>query len=274
MNRTIILATVLCLAVAALGVGAAPALAADGCTCHTVEPPTATAAHAPLLAAVTACTTCHKGMTVPHPALVEPTLTLTTGVIPVINHHTALVGLFLPFKPLRGVTVYMQGKAADATGYTDLSQGMTNRDGQVYLDTVPLPVPEGMTFRAISQGRAGPPVVKPAFSVPPVEPPATSAVLRLRGLTNYRLRLGRTVTFKATCTPKALVGQKAHFAVSKRIKGDWEWQRSYARTINAAGVMTCKFRPRTRGLYSVIAGLGGTAAYQGFQTDAKRFRVK
>jgi hypothetical protein len=225
-----------------------------------------------LVAAVTDCTTCHKGMTVPHPELVEPTLTLATGPGFLGGPPWAFVRLFLPFKPLGGVSVYVQGKAADATGYTDLDQATTNRDGEAYTSTVPRPVPEGMTFRALSEGRTGPPVVKPAFSVPPVEPPVISAVLRLRGLTNYRMRLGRTVTFRATWTPTDLVGQKAHFRVTKLTGA--EWGRSYARTIDAAGVMTYKFRPRARGLYNVFAGMGGTAAYQGFQTDARRFRVK
>jgi len=50
MRRKIALAIVLCLA-AALSIGAAPALAADGCTCHTAVPPIggAPAAHAPLV---------------------------------------------------------------------------------------------------------------------------------------------------------------------------------------------------------------------------------
>lgn len=274
MKRKIVLATVVCLAVATLGIGAAPALATDGCTCHTTEPPTATAAHASLVAAVTDCTTCHKGMTVPHPELLEPTLTLVTVPGFLGGDPSAFVRLFLPFKPLGGVTVYVQGKAADATGYTDLDHGTTNRDGEAYTRTVPRPVPEGMTFRAISQGRTGPPVVKPAFSVSPVEPPAISAVLRLRGLTSYRLRLGRTVTFRATWTPTDLAGQRAHFRVQRWAHGDEVWGRSFLRTINAEGLMTYRFRPRTRGLYTVFAGMGGTAAYQGFQTDARRFRVK
>jgi hypothetical protein len=277
MRSKIVLAVVLCLvAAAALGIGAPPALAASGCTCHTAVPPTggAPAAGGFLVAGVTDCTTCHKGMTVPHPELVEPTLTLKTGIGFMGLRPNALVGLFLPFKPLGGVTVYVQGKAADAPGWTDLDQGTTNIDGQAYTGTVPAPVPAGMTFRAISQGRAGPPVVKPAFSVPWAEPPAISAVLRLRGLTNYKLRLGRTVTCKATWTPTDLAGQRTHFRFQRWVHGDEVSGNSWVRTINADGVMTYKFRPRVRGLYSVFVGMGGTAAFQGFQSEPRRFRVK
>jgi hypothetical protein len=71
MNRRFVLAAVLCLA-AALAIGAAPALAADGCTCHTADPPTATAAHAPLVAGVTDCTVCHLGRTAPTPVRSQP----------------------------------------------------------------------------------------------------------------------------------------------------------------------------------------------------------
>jgi cytochrome c5 len=69
MRGKIVLAMVLCLiAAAALGIGAAPALAADGCTCHTAVPPTdgAPAAHATLVVGVD-CTTCHADWAVPHP---------------------------------------------------------------------------------------------------------------------------------------------------------------------------------------------------------------
>ena len=52
MRHKIVLTVLLCLATATLAIWAAPALAADGCTCHTAEPPTATAAHAPFVAGV------------------------------------------------------------------------------------------------------------------------------------------------------------------------------------------------------------------------------
>ena len=128
MRRKIILATALCLAVATLGIGAAPALAAGGCTCHTAVPPTATAAHAPLVVAVSDCTTCHKGMTVPHPELLEPTLYIgkpyTAGLGTDVRG-----GLRRPWLPLAGVVVYIQRREPAGTVYTDVGKVKTDVRG-------------------------------------------------------------------------------------------------------------------------------------------------
>ncbi len=121
MKRKFILALVLALAfVVALGIGAAPALAQTGCDCHTAVPPTngAPAAHAPFVASVTDCTVCHKGMTVPHPELVEPTLTVSGRVAGI--GFAIRGGLSRPWLPLAGIVVYVQAKAPAAADYIEL----------------------------------------------------------------------------------------------------------------------------------------------------------
>ena len=177
MKSKFVLAVVLCLAVAALGIGAAPALAADGCTCHTVEPPTATAAHAPLVVGVTACTTCHKGMTVPHPDLPEPTL----YVKPYAAGIGADVrgGLSRPWL-LAGVVVYIQQRACRHRLH-GRRKGHDRRGRGLYVSGIGLA--SDLIPRAISQGLAGPPVVMPAISVPRAPKPTPTLTLRLSGLT-------------------------------------------------------------------------------------------
>ena len=112
---------------AALAIGAAPALAADGCDCHTAVPPIggAPAAHAPFVAGVADCTTCHKGMTVPHPKLVEPKLEFMAEAIG--NPVTMSGHLAVGQRGLNGVVVYLQQQLSGASEFTDVAQVATVR---------------------------------------------------------------------------------------------------------------------------------------------------
>jgi hypothetical protein len=129
MRRKIVLTMLLCLA-AALVTGATPALAASGCTCHTAVPPTggALAAHAPLVVGVTDCTTCHKGMTVPHPELLKPALCVGMPHVDGLGTNVD-GGLSRPWKPLAGVVVYMQTREPTGTVYTDAGKLKTDVRG-------------------------------------------------------------------------------------------------------------------------------------------------
>jgi len=279
MKCKFVLAVVLCLAVAAaLGIGAAPAVAADGCDCHTAVPPTggAPAAHAPLVVSVTACTTCHKGMTVPHPPLVEPTLWGEFWFDPIIGRPVTGGSLHIPWVPLGGVTVYVQGKAADATAYTDIGDFTTHRDGYFRAVLMRGSISEDMTFRAISQGLAGPPVVMPALDGPRVidDLPTPTLTWRLRGPVDGTLRLGKSVTATARVSPTDLAGPKPMFEVHKRIAGDWRWHLTVSRTLSATGTYSWTWTPRHRGLFKMFAGIRRTAAYDGWATHSRIFRVK
>jgi hypothetical protein len=278
MRRKIVLAALLCLATAALGIGAASALAADGCSCHTAVPPTggAPAAHAPLVVGVTHCTTCHKGMTVPHPEVVKPTLTLEVHYWGFTRHWSVSGGLHIPWVPLRFVTVYFQGKAPDATAFTDLAHFRTLNSGSFrrYLDK--RVIWKRSTVRAISQGRAGPPVVMPAFDGPAVDLPTPTLRWRLRGPVDGTLRLGRSVTAKAWVTPKDLVGARHWFEVHKRVAGDWKWLRSVAsrRPLSATGTYGWTWTPKHRGMYKMFTWVDGTSAYERVGYSHRLIRVR
>jgi hypothetical protein len=275
MRGKIVLTVLFCLATA-LAIGAAPALAASGCTCHTAVPPTggAPAAHAPLVAGVTDCTTCHKGMTAPHPEVVKPTLTLEVFFDPMVPHWVVRSGLHIPWVPLRFVTVYIQGQAPDATAFTDLAHFRTLSDGgfRGWLDTGAISA--DTTVRAISQGRAGPPVVMPALDGPAVDLPTPTLKWRLRGPVDGTLRLGRSVTVKAWVTPKDLVGPRPMFEVHKRVAGDWKWLRTVRRPLSATGTYSWTWTPKRRGMYKMFAGVGSTSAYEGVGSSYRLIRVR
>jgi hypothetical protein len=280
MKRKIILATVLCLAVAALGIGAAPALAADGCTCHTDEPPTATAAHEPLVAAVNDCTTCHKGMTVPHPELVEPTLYVGRPYTAGLGTNVR-GGLSRPWLPLAGVVVYIQRREPAGTVYTDVGKVKTDVRGLYVGGWGVGPAATDLVPRAISEGLAGPPVVMPAISVPTDPRPTPTMTIRLSGLTQGAVRRGHAVTVAGKVTPPDMAGQKVRLTVQKRNANHrWssKWSGKYhppvTRTISATGAYSWKYTPKLLGQYRVKATILNTSAYHKVVTDWRRFQVK
>jgi len=287
MRRKIVRAVVLCLAAtAALAIGAAPALAASGCTCHTAVPPTggAPAAHAPLVVGVTDCTTCHKGMTVPHPDLIKPSLTV--GLVRDEFSFSATGGLSIPWVPLAGVTVYPQSKAADATDWTTLNPlkpgSRIATDGAGYwrrlVGMINTPLPEGTTFRAISEGLAGPPVMMPALSGP-FTPSIPTLTLTLRGLKDGVVGVN-PVTAKGKAIPVELAGQKVQVRVQRWMYGSartikiWRRVGGATRTIGAAGDYSYRFTPKVRGQYRIRTFMDATAAYRDVTTGWWRFRVK
>ena len=275
MRREIVLTVLFCLATA-LAIGAAPALAASGCTCHTAVPPTggAPAAHAPLVVGVTDCTTCHKGMTVPHPALVKPTLYVGK---PHVDGLGANVdgGLSRPWLPLAGVVVYMQTREPTGTVYTDAGKLETDVRGFYVFE---LPLFTNLIPRTISQGLAGPPVVMPAISVPTVAGPTPTLTLRLNGLTRGAVRLGHAVSVAGKVTPTDMAGQKVRLTVQKWLVHQARWPVTgdslfVNRTITATGAYSWKYTPKHPGLYRVKAKIANTSAYNAAITDWRRFRV-
>ena len=280
MRRKIVLTALLCLATA-MAIGAAPSLAASGCTCHTAVPPTggAPAAHVPFVAAVTDCTVCHKGMTVPHPELVEPTLYIGKPHVDGLGTNVD-GGLSRPWLPLAGVVVYMQTKEPTATVYTDAGRHKTDARG-LYVFGIGGPIPPWTTLipRAISQGLAGPPVVMPAISVPTVTSPTPTLTLRLSGLTRGALTFGDALTVAGKVTPTDVAGQTIRLTVQQWLVHQSRWPATgdslfVNRTINATGTYSWKYTPQHPGLYRVKAKIPNTSAYTDNMTDWRSFRVK
>jgi hypothetical protein len=270
MRRKIILATVLCLAVAALGIGATPALAAGGCTCHTAVPPTATAAHAPFVIGVSDCTTCHVGWTVPHPAAVTPTLAATVVLVGgIIKSNTVRGGLSTPWTPLRGVVVYVQMLRPDATEYTDIGKCTTNWKGLCFKKAAG----DG-AVRCISRGVAGPPVILPSLSVSPVDLPTPRISSRLSGPTAGILKLGRRVSVTGRARPLALAGQTIIIRYAGRRAGKTTEHAQIRRTVSATGTYRWTFRPSYRGAYIMRAVVPRTSAYDQAVAPYLRFRVE
>lgn len=267
MKRRVVLATVLCLAVAALGIGAAPALAADGCDCHTADPPTATAAHAPFVAGITDCAVCHVGMTAPHTGpLTKPIFTLDGRSVAagyrlhgkIIDYPALGVGVVHP-----DVTVYLQQRLWGATEFTDVGQSITNKYGNFGF-TVASPVPYAY-YRAIDQGWIGPTWT----SLPSMRilKPTPDVLLKVRGFTQGRpltpttVKLGRTLTVSGAVAPADL-GGKVTIRVLKRVGHKWATRLTAKRAISTAGTYRWKFTPRSRGEYRVHARVPATAAHR------------
>ena len=261
MKRRIVVAIVLCLAVAALGVGAAPALAAGGCDCHTADPPTATAAHAPFVVGV-ACTTCHADWVVPHADVGPPWLLLSSRTSATgcdLSGWVGVLQVFVGKKDHSDVVVYLQQRLWGATEFTDLTQVTTDATGN-FAFTVASP-PAFAAYRAIARGHVGP-LVKGGTSLfePAVRAllPKPIVSMKLLGLRNGAVRLGHSVRASGTVRPADVEGD-VQFIVQKKVKsGNWKTRPLLGgkAAISATGNFSWKFTPKSHGLFRVQASAG------------------
>ncbi len=153
-------------------------------------------------------------MTVPHPELVAPTLTLEVRGI--MGFAMTSGGLHIPWVPLGDVTVYVQEKAKDSTDFTDVASVPTDARGFYQRRIF-----AGVEYRAISQGVAGPPVVMPALNGPAVELPTPTLTLSLRGLLRHTVVIGYPVTATAKVAPLDMAGQRVRLTLQRRMA--WKW---------------------------------------------------
>jgi len=270
----IVLAALLCLASAALGIGVAPALAADGCTCHTAVPPTggAPAAHAPLVVGVD-CATCHSGWVEPHPDTGIYYANLWGGSSDAGYKLNGRVG-FPTIGGLLGhpgVLVYLQQRLWRATAFTDLTQVTTGSEGG-FSFIVASPVPFA-AHRAIAQGHV---VTLGGGGTSLFGPKATTLLptptltLKLHGRFDYGvithpayLTLGDSVRVNGTVRPRDL-GGKVTIRVQRRVNHNhhkWITRITVKRVISATGTYSWTFTPGTRGRYWVGATIPATAAH-------------
>lgn len=287
MKRRIVLATVLCLAVAALGIGAAPALAAGGCDCHTADPPTATAAHAPFVAGITDCAVCHVDWTVPHPEGRSPwvwvrPLTRATGFelrgfVGVLR--AAPLGIQMLGHP--DVVVHLQQRVYGGTEFTDLGQAVTNEGGGY---TFPLPSPAPFAaYRAIAQGHVGALIVGgTGLFLPMVAGPTAMTPklgLKLDGVSNGIVKLGRSVTAHGTVRPTDIGLHGALVRVQKWVNGRW-WTRTLVkRALSATGTFSYRFTPRLAGRFRISFSTppvppSGTHTWSDGRSPERGFRVR
>jgi len=276
MKRKLALAAVLCLAVAAaLSIGAVPALAADGCDCHTADPPTAPAAHDPYVASVTDCTTCHVSWTVPHPNT-DQRLRLTLVGRSAETGYRLHGRLALRWVDKMGsvllvghpdVVVYLQQRLWGATEFTDLTQMTTGAKGG-FAFAVVSPVPFA-TYRAIAQGHVvefGHTLLfKPKATALLPKPELTIGIAGfLTGALGEALttRLGRTLTVSGTVAPADL-GGNVTIRVERRVQQWWGRYATVKRAVSATGTYSWKFTPKNRGTYRVYVAIPATAAHRG-----------
>ena len=273
MRRKIVLAIVLCL-FAALTIGTAPALAASGCTCHTTEPPTASAAHAPFVVGVD-CTACHTDWTVPHPDVGANWLWLflssrdsTAGC-----ELTGWLGVAFPLAkriPHPNVAVYLQQRLRGASEFTDLTQATTDTKGN-FAFMVPS-APPFATYRAIAQGH----VVSGGFLFKPRATtllPTPKLTATLRGVKDGMVKLGRSLRLNGSVAPTDL-GAKVTIRVKKWADGDYVARLDVERSVTATGTYAWTFKPGPRGRYVMRVRILAVEGFSPAATPIFRFRVK
>ena len=273
MRRKIALAMLLCLAIA-LAFGASPALAASGCTCHTAVPPTggAPTAHAPLVASVTDCTTCHVGWTGPPHPRVERHLDLhlsgrSAGAgYQLVGRLWAHSVRYFPFLGHRGIVVYLQQRLWGATEWTDLTQVTTGRRGPArgaFTYTVPSPTPWA-AYRAIAPGHVASTSDAYGLCMPKTatRPPTPTLSLSLSGLTNGSITPGHEVTATGTATPNLLAGEEVTVTVLRpthiALTPPWVVARAGTVPISATGTFVWEFSLTRHESYKVTAEIEST----------------
>ena len=275
MKRRIVLVAVLCLAVAALGIGAAPASAADGCDCHTAVPPTggAPAAHTPFVASVTTCATCHAGWAVPHPTAIEPSLTVRPFWTPQLvgpppgGHVRGLHSA--DGAPVVGV-VYVQKRFWGDAEFVDVAQGSNVNATATYVTGSILQWPRDRwaSFRAVAGGVAGPPVILPAQATWRPKPTMT---LKLDGVVNRVVIPLSLVTARGVAKPLKLAGENVDLTVFKLKSGKWVQVKAGEATIGAKGAYKWAFGVR-RGSYRMRAAIGATENHRLVRTTWRYFK--
>jgi hypothetical protein len=268
MNRkrsAIIVLLLACLI--ALGVGATPAAAA--CDCHTTTPPAggAPAAHAPFVAGVDDCTTCHAGWTTPHPAPIEASLTARAFWVPaltgsppgggIVGRHAALGD------PVDGV-VYGQKRLWGTSDWVDVGQG-----GNVGATTrytagrLVWPRDRWASVRAVAAGAAGTPVIVPAVAV---ARPTPELGLALRGVDRG------AVTVQGRARPVDLAGEVVHLSVFRFTGAGWT--REGSRSLTLRGKCTYEWRfAVSRGSHRVRASIKATEDHHAATTSWEHFTL-
>jgi len=282
MKRKIVLAVVLCLAVVALlGVAAAPAAAATCTDCH-VSPDGPPAPACGDMVTGVDCATCHKGMS-PHPdlaSLVKSALDLWLWDLSTDTGYELrgrlgkdITGFIFLGHP--GVVVYLQQRLWGATDFTDLTQVTTEGRGGWFTYTVASPTPWA-AYRAIAQGHVF--GVVPRLYMPQRTTllPTPGLTLKLGGLTDRSITLGRSVTAKGTAAPTLLTGENvgATVFVKGPRTGRWLKAKSGTAEISATGTYAWKYTPGRRGSFRVRAAIAATDNHNAVTTTWRYFKVK
>ena len=180
---------------------------------------------------------------------------------------------------LPDVTVYLQQRLWADTEFTDLTQ-VTTAAGMfsegAYSYTVQSPVPFA-AYRAISQGT----VLQTDFGSSTFWRPAASVLLpkprltlKLNGLSNGSIDLGRKLRVSGTVTPTDLAGKDV--LVKWQVKAGRRWAdvRDHNAAIGATGAYSWTFTVKKRGLFRIHAMMEATPDTADVVTTWRRFTVK
>jgi hypothetical protein len=107
---------------------------------------------------------------------------------------------------------------------------------------------------------------------PPVFTPTVT--LKLTGLTNGAVKLGKSMTAKGKVTPTSLAGSKVTLTVQRKHGTKWLKLKSTGRTISATGSYSWKYEPARKGAYRIKATIAKTAEHLAAGTTWRTFRVR
>ena len=104
--------------------------------------------------------------------------------------------------------------------------------------------------------------------------PTPTIKLKLGGLTQGTLRLGRRVTAEGTVTPSSLAGSKVKLSLQKKRDDRWVTVNTVRCTIAAGGAYRWTHRLAKRGAYRLRVTIAKTATHTAARTTWRTFKVK
>ncbi len=192
-----------------------------------------------------------------------------TGVILAMVMPPTLIG-FTPASGVVGSSMTLSGTGF--SGATSVSFNGAAATFVVNSDTkITAPVPAGAASGPITITTPGGTATSAAGFTVVVAPKLT---LKLSGLTDGALKLGKSLTAKGTMTPTGLAGCKVTLAVQRKQDGKWLKVKSMARTMNASCCCRWTYKPAKKDSYRVQATIAKTAANTAATTPWRMFKVK
>ena len=180
---------------------------------------------------------------------------------------------------LTDVTVYLQQRRWADTEFTDLTQVTTDAgmfSEGTYSYTVPSPVPFA-AHRAIAQGTVVTSDLGSGSFWRPASRerlPTPKLALKLSGLADRSISLGRKLKVSGTVSPTDLAGQDVFVKWQEKVGHNWADVRDHSETIDATGTYSWTFTVRRRGLFRIRAMIEATPDTADVMTTWRQFTVK
>ena len=184
--------------------------------------------------------------------------------------------------PATTVTGFSPRSGKVGTSVTVIGTGFTGADSVTFngrsadftIDSdaqITVTVPAGASSGPISVSAPGGPATSTSDFTVLLKPTVT---LKLRGLANGVVRLGKSLTARGKLRPASLATRGVSLIVQRKNNGRWRVLTSRVRTISVGGFFRWTYTPAKKGRYRMKAAVASTASTTAAKTPWRPFAVK